>query len=106
MDHLRENGFEVSAVDVENLDEIKAEHGVTSEVASCHTALVDGYVIEGHVPATSIQRLLEERPEVTGLSVPGMPVGPPGMEGPNPVHFDVVTFDENGQTGVYESHGH
>ena len=62
------------------LDSIKAEHGISEEFAGCHTALVDGYVVEGHVPAADIKRMLEERPDVIGLVVPGMPIGSPGME--------------------------
>ncbi|MHC4089456.1 MAG: DUF411 domain-containing protein [Planctomycetota bacterium] len=84
------------------LVQIKSEHGVPQQLAGCHTGVVDGYVIEGHVPADVMGRLLRERPDVIGLSVPGMPVGSPGMEGPNPVPYDVLTFDEGGQTEVYE----
>ena len=104
MDHLRGNGFDVEAIDTNELGAIKAEHGVSQELASCHTALIEGYVIEGHVPASAIEQLLEERPDVVGLTVPGMPVGPPGMEGANPVPWDVLTFDAEGNTAVYGSH--
>ena len=83
---------------------IKSEHGVPPELGSCHTALVDGHVIEGHVPADAIRRLLRENPEFVGLSVPGMPQGAPGMEGPNPVRYDVRAWDETGRSTVYESH--
>ena len=68
---------------------------------SCHTALVDGYVIEGHVPADLIKRLLKEKPPVVGLAVPGMPIGSPGMEGPNPQAYEIFTFDKDGRTTVY-----
>ena len=73
---------------------------------SCHTAIVDGYVVEGHVPAADLQRLLKERPSVLGISVPGMPIGSPGMEvpGTKPQAYDVVTFDKQGKTAVYSSH--
>lgn len=104
VDHLRSNGFEVRVVDVDaasELMQLKARHGVTPNLASCHTALVDDYVIEGHVPADLVRRLLEERPAVQGLAVPGMPVGSPGMEGPRKEAYDVLTFDENGHTTVY-----
>ena len=103
MVHLQENGFDVDAIDVDNLQEVKHEHGITNQLASCHTALIDGYVIEGHVPASAIQRLLDEG-GYAGLSVPGMPQGPPGMEGPNPQPWNVLAFDKDGNTTVYESH--
>ena len=104
MGHLQANDFEVVAKDVMNaqLVEIKSEYGVPQRLEGCHTAIVEGYVIEGHVPADVIMRLLDEKPDVVGLSVPGMPVGSPGMEGPNPQPYNVVSFDEEGHTEVYE----
>lgn len=103
--HLEENGFEVEARDVPDVVPHKIEHGVTPQLASCHTAVVDGYVIEGHVPAGDIRRLLAERPAVKGLSVPGMPVGSPGMEQGDRVDpYDVLSFDEAGRTRVFSSH--
>ena len=84
-----------------NLAAIKMEHGVPLHLQGCHTATVDGYVIEGHVPADLVARILDERPEVVGLAVPGMPVGSPGMEGPNPQPYDVVAFDDQGRATVY-----
>jgi hypothetical protein len=91
---------------VEDITKLKASHGVPRQVQSCHTALVDGYVIEGHVPAADVQRLLKERPAVAGIAVPGMPIGSPGMEveGRKPDPYDVVTFDKQGQTKVFASH--
>ena len=86
---------------VSNLDEIKAQQGVPLGLRSCHTALVEGYLVEGHVPAPVIERLLKERPRVTGLAVPGMPVGSPGMEGPNPEPYSVLSFDAEGHVAVY-----
>lgn len=77
--YLRKEGFEVTAIDQSNLTPIKERAGVKPEMASCHTALVDGYVIEGHVPAQAIRKLLQERPTTVGLAVPGMPVNSPGM---------------------------
>ena len=74
------------------------------KLQSCHTALVEGYVIEGHVPASDIKRLIRERPAVSGLTVPGMPIGSPGMEGPHKDPYEVLTFDQNGQTKVYARH--
>ncbi|MCH7749478.1 MAG: DUF411 domain-containing protein [Acidobacteria bacterium] len=87
-----------------DISTFKAEHDVPGRLTSCHTALVDGYVIEGHVPAEDIERLLEERPDITGISVPGMPVGAPGMEGPNPQEFAVISFDDDGQMQLFATH--
>ena len=92
----------MTAVDVQNLAQIKAEHGVSSQLQGCHTAVVDGYVVEGHVPADLIHKMLEERPAIAGLAVPGMPQGSPGMEGPNPRSYDVIAFETNGKAFVYE----
>jgi hypothetical protein len=74
---------------------------VPQKLFSCHTGLVQGYVIEGHVPADLIHRLLKEKPPVAGLAVPGMPVGSPGMEGANPQPYEVLAFDKDGKTSVY-----
>jgi hypothetical protein len=104
VEHLREAGFTVVAEDVTNLAQIKAEHGVTSNLASCHTAIADGYVVEGHVPADVIGKLLDERPSVIGITVPGMPMGSPGMEmGDRHDPYDVLTFDADGNTEIYAS---
>lgn len=102
--HLRDNGFKVKAFDVKSVAPYKIKHGVTKALASCHTALVDGYTIEGHVPAVDIKRLLEEKPNVKGLAVPGMPIGTPGMEGRRKEAYDVLTFDASGKTGVFSHH--
>ena len=101
IDHLEQAGFEVEAHDLDNVSPIKAQYGVQRPLQSCHTAIVDGYVVEGHVPAEHVQRLLEERPDVAGIAVPGMPIGSPGMEGPNPQAYDVLAFDESGRTQVF-----
>jgi hypothetical protein len=99
--HLRREGFEVKATDVTDLPAIRAKHKVPDSVASCHTALVGGYIVEGHVPAADIKRLLKERPAVRGIAVPGMPMGSPGMEGPRSDAYDVVTFDAAGNVKVF-----
>jgi hypothetical protein len=101
--HLQANGFNVQTKDVfgRSFAELKRKNGVPERLYSCHTALVDGYVIEGHVPADLIKRLLKEKPPVVGLAVPGMPIGSPGMEGPNPQPYEVFTFDKQGRTTVY-----
>ncbi len=104
VDYLRKQGFTVAAHDTSGMDEVKAELGVPNAVSSCHTAIVGGYVIEGHVPAADIQRLLKEHPKVVGLAVPGMVTGSPGMEGGTPEHYKVVAFDARGTTTVFASH--
>jgi len=90
---------------VDDLAPIKAKLGVPPALQSCHTAVVGEYVIEGHVPADVIDRLLRERPAIVGLAVPGMPVGSPGMEAPGrkAERYDVLTFDRQGRTTVYAS---
>lgn len=101
VEHMRENGFSVAVVDTVDLAPVKARHGVGRHLESCHTAVVDGYVIEGHVPADLVAKLLTERPEVAGLAVPGMPVGSPGMEGAYKEAYDVLAFGKDGRTTVY-----
>lgn len=81
--------------------DLKRRRGVPEHLFACHTALVDGYVIEGHVPVDLIEKLLEERPPVVGLVVPGMPVGSPGMEGGRAERYEVLSFDRSGKTAVY-----
>lgn len=99
VDHLRGAGFQVSVTETDEMTAIKARLGVPQKLASCHTAEVGGYTIEGHVPADEIKRLLAERPAAKGLAVPGMPVGSPGMEvaGANPDRYEVVLFGQEGQ---------
>lgn len=106
VDHLEEHGFTVRTTDTRDLTAFKASHGVPPQVRSCHTALVDGYVLEGHVPAADVRRLLDERPAIAGLGVPGMPVGSPGMEVPGTTAqpYDVLAFDEAGSTRVFVTH--
>ena len=99
IDHLRAEGFEVKATDLRSLDQLKAMNGVPQDLAACHTGLVGGYVIERHVPASDIRRLLAEKPDVSGLAVPGMPMGSPGMEHPDPHRheaFDGMSFGADG----------
>ncbi|MFQ5535985.1 MAG: DUF411 domain-containing protein [Gemmatimonadota bacterium] len=103
VEHLQAAGFAVETHDAMDMAGIKRDTGIPVDLASCHTALVDGYLVEGHVPPEVIGRLLAERPEVAGISVPGMPVGSPGMEGPNPQPYQVIAFDENGNRRVYAS---
>lgn len=101
--HMRANGFDVKALDVEDVDAVKRTYGVPPSVDSCHTALVDGFVIEGHVPADAVSRLLRERPPVAGIAVGGMPIGSPGMEVPGVSEpYVISSFDKKGQTAVYD----
>lgn len=102
--HLRANGFAVKPVDVNDLSVIRLRFGVPDRLASCHTAVIGGYAVEGHVPAAAIRRLLAQKPAVVGLSVPGMPGGSPGMESAQAQPFSVVAFDERGRTAAFESY--
>lgn len=102
VDHMRENGFAVETRDTTDLTPIKKLHGIAPEHESCHTAIVDGYVVEGHVPADLVAKLLTERPaDVAGLVVPGMPMGSPGMEGMYKQAYDVLALGKDGRTTVY-----
>ena len=106
VDHLRDAGFRVETVDRDDLTMVNSANGVPERLASCHTATVGGYVVEGHVPAEDIRRLVRERPAVAGLAVPGMRVGSPGMEvaGRPADRYDVLSFDRAGVTSVFASH--
>ena len=101
--HLRSHGFPVTERNETDLAPVKRRNRVPTALESCHTALIEGYVLEGHVAADLIDRLLRERPKIVGLAVPGMPVGSPGMESPGmkPERYQVLTFDGNGRTGVF-----
>jgi hypothetical protein len=103
VDHLQAHGFTVDqrAVSETQLHALKTQHGVPKSLFACHTALIGDDVIEGHVPAELIVRLWHEQPAVRGLAVPGMPEGSPGMEGPNPESYTIVTFDHHGNIHVY-----
>ena len=101
VEHLEAAGFKVDARDVADLATVKRDSGVPAMMSSCHTAIVDGYVVEGHVPAEQIKRLLAERPDVAGIAVPGMPVGSPGMEGPNAKPYQVMSFTHDGRSAVF-----
>jgi len=100
--HLKSNGFKVTAYDVKDVAPIKQRSGVKPSQASCHTALIGGYVVEGHVPAKDIKRMLKEKPNITGLTVPGMVVGSPGMEqGSRKDPYKVMTINKSGPSKVY-----
>lgn len=103
VDHMKSHGFDPKVQDVENIGALKLKLGVREAIASCHTAEVGGYVIEGHVPADVVHRLLKERPKVAGITVPGMPAGSPGMEVPGRKDpYAILTFTSDGKTAVYE----
>ena len=103
MGHLRASGYPVKEENVPDVAPIRRRHSVPEPLQACHTALVEGYVIEGHVPADLIDRLLKERPRAAGLAVPGMPAGSPGMDSPGqaPERYQVLLFDRSGKTGVF-----
>ena len=101
VDHLREAGFEVDARNLNDIIPIKIDAGVPPRMSSCHTALIDGYVVEGHIPAEHVKRLLEDRPDIVGIAVPGMPIGSPGMEGIGARPYQVLSWDREGNVDVY-----
>ncbi|HKK30836.1 MAG TPA: DUF411 domain-containing protein [Alphaproteobacteria bacterium] len=105
VEHMRQAGFDVNVTDMEDLSPAKTHYGIADDLQSCHTAIVDGYAIEGHVPAADVKRLLSERPEGAGLSVPGMPIGSPGMEhGNRSEPYEVILFDRSGGRSIFARH--
>ena len=104
--YLKNEGLAVTAINTDDVDSVKAENGLTDQkLMSCHTALVDGYVIEGHVPVADIKKLLSEKPkDIIGLTAPGMPMYSPGMASLIPKDYDVLSFTESGETAVYSSY--
>ena len=104
VEHLRKAGFQVTVEAVPNTADYRRRFGVPEGLKSCHTAFVNGYAIEGHVPAADIQRLLRERPKAKGLAVPGMPLGSPGMEADRSQPYSVLLFDADGKTTVFKEY--
>jgi hypothetical protein len=104
IEHVRASGFVARVNEVRSVDALKAQVGLPSVLASCHTALIDGYVIEGHVPAADIRQLLAERPKARGLAVPGMPAIAPGMDGTHGPGYKVLLFQADGTTQVYHAY--
>ncbi|MDE2598431.1 MAG: DUF411 domain-containing protein [Rhodocyclaceae bacterium] len=102
--HLQKAGFTVNTHDVGNVTPTREKLGMPESYASCHTAKVGGYVVEGHVPAEDIKRLLKERPVAIGLAAPGMPQGSPGMETATPAPYDTLLIKRNGSSSVYARH--
>jgi hypothetical protein len=104
-DYMGENGFSITAVDVEDIDVYKNQFGVPAELSSCHTALVEGYFIEGHVPAADVISLLRDKPDIIGLTVPGMPIGSPGMEvGTRVQAYSVLAVRKDGSSYTYNQY--
>ncbi|HSR15779.1 MAG TPA: DUF411 domain-containing protein, partial [Gemmatimonadales bacterium] len=102
IEHMQAAGFKVRTVDMDDITEVKQASGVPMKLRTCHTALVDGYVVEGHVPADLVRRMLAEKPKMAGIAVPGMPLGSPGMEqGDMKDPYEVLLFDKSGKTTVY-----
>ena len=104
VEHMQANGFDVKAINVDDIDKVKRERGVPADAASCHTAIVNGYIVEGHVPADAVMKVLKEKPAIAGIAVPGMPMGSPGMEvsGGQKEAFNIVAFDKAGKTSIYQ----
>jgi len=105
LEHLKKNNFNVKDIVTDDVQAIKKKYGVSEEMASCHTAIVDGYVIEGHVPAIDIMTLLKTKPKIIGIAVPGMPSGTPGMEmGDRKDAYNVMSFDKENHYEIYNSY--
>jgi len=104
VDHVRSQGYTVTVENVADVAPVKRNLGVPSTTQSCHTAVVSSYYVEGHVPAEDIARLLAEHPDIAGLAVPGMPIGSPGMEGPNPQSYRVLAVHKDGKVDVFAEH--
>lgn len=103
--HLQSDGFNVTQIGTHNLKTVKINQGIPQRLASCHTAIIDGYSVEGHVPVKAIRRMLEEKPPIKGIAVPGMPIGSPGMEqGERKEPYDVLAIHPDGSTTIYESY--
>lgn len=104
VDHLKAAGFEVRSHDVADVPAARRQLGMPEKLGSCHTAKVGGYLVEGHVPAADIQRLLREKPKAIGLAVPAMPPGSPGMESPKPVPYNTLLVKNASETEVFAKH--
>ena len=105
IDIMKSKGFEVKTIETNEVNTIKQKAGLQAGQTSCHTAFVDGYLVEGHVDYSAVKKMLDEKPNIIGITVPGMPIGSPGMEQGNTKEaYDVLYVNKNGSTGVYESH--
>jgi hypothetical protein len=104
LEHLQQNGFQVSVHEVNDIPGVRKKLGMPDRLGACHSARIGDYVIEGHVPAADIQRLLKEKPKALGLAVPSMPPGSPGMETANPVPYETLLVQTDGSAGVFARH--
>jgi hypothetical protein len=104
---MQENGYTFQVENVNNLSSVKLQYNIPGHLQSCHTAIVDGYIIEGHVPIAEVERLLAEKPDIAGIAVAGMPINSPGMEmaGAPDEPFNVIAFDSAGNTYIFASYG-
>ena len=106
LEHMQQNGFNVKSVMSDDMQAVKEKYGIPDKLASCHTATVNGYIVEGHIPAEDVKKLLQTKPKVVGIAAPNMPLGSPGMEvGGQKQTYQVMTFDEQGKIGVFAEHG-
>lgn len=99
--HLKDNGFNVRSEFMDDVTDVKLKMNLPMKLASCHTAVVNGYIVEGHVPANAIRKLISEKPSIRGIAVPGMPMGSPGMEGSYSEAYDVIAFGNDGEEKVF-----
>lgn len=105
IDIMKSEGFKVNSIETNEVNNIKQKAGLQAGQTSCHTAFVDGYVVEGHVDYSAIKKMLEEKPNIIGITVPGMPIGSPGMEQGNTKQaYNILYVNKDGSTGVYEAH--
>ena len=103
VEYMEANGFTATVTNMPDVTPVKVSNGLPPRLGSCHTTLVAGYVIEGHVPVSDIRRVLKEKPAIAGLAAPGMPAGSPGMDVPNSPPYDIIAFDKTGRTSVYST---
>ncbi|WP_419763577.1 MAG: DUF411 domain-containing protein [Arcobacter sp.] len=102
---MKSKGFDVKTIETNSVNEVKKRVGLQAGQTSCHTAIVDGYFIEGHVDYSAVQKMLNEKPNILGISVPGMPIGSPGMEQGNMKQaYNIIYINKDGSIGVYEKH--
>ena len=105
VEHAQKHGFKIKDLKTESMEALKQKHNIPTELASCHTAIIDGYVMEGHIPADDIKRFLSEQPKLAGLAVPGMPIGTPGMEARDIKQpFQVLAFNNKGEVEVFKEY--
>jgi hypothetical protein len=103
VEYMEANGFTATVTNMADVTPVKVSNGLPPRLGSCHTTLIAGYVIEGHVPVSDIRRLLKEKPAIAGLAAPGMPAGSPGMDVPNSPAYEIIAFDKTGRTSVYST---